>query len=114
MADPIHNGDAAIAAALEASTVAIRAVHEASDAAKDATLAASKLSTENAKSARAKTWWQVSAQVAMWLVIVLLAYGTINTRLQVLEVKYDRIAQDISEMRADVKMLLQMQRDDAR
>ena len=110
MSDPIpHNGDAAIAAALEASTAANRAAHEASDAATAATLLASKLSSEAVTSARTKTWWQMSAQVAVWIVLVLLAYGTVNTRLQVLEVKYDRIALDISEMRADVKTLIRLQ-----
>lgn len=58
---------------------------------------------------RVKTWWQLIAQVGVWVVLVLLAYGELNTRLQVLEVKYDRIAEDISEMRADVKALLRLQ-----
>ena len=66
-------------------------------------------SHEAASSARVKTWWQLIAQVGVWVVLVLLAYGELNTRLQVLEVKYDRIAEDISEMRADVKALLRLQ-----
>lgn len=66
-------------------------------------------SREAASSARVKTWWQLIAQVGVWVVLVLLAYGELNTRLQVLEVKYDRIAEDISEMRADVKALLRLQ-----
>lgn len=64
---------------------------------------------EAASSARVKTWWQLIAQVGVWVVLVLLAYGELNTRLQVLEVRYDRIAEDIAEMRADVKALLRLQ-----
>lgn len=108
MSDEIHS-DAAIAAALEASTLAIKAAREASDSARDAALVASRTAAEAISTARVKTWWQMSAQVAVWIVIILLAYGTVNTRLQVLEVKYDRIANDIAEMHADIKSLLRMQ-----
>lgn len=100
---------AAVAAALEASTVAIQASLKAADAARDAALTASQSSAEAIAAARSKNWWQMTAQIGVWVVLVLLAYGTVNTRLQVLEVKYDRIAQDISEMRADVKALLRIQ-----
>ncbi|MDO8629453.1 MAG: hypothetical protein Q7R41_03075 [Phycisphaerales bacterium] len=103
------SGEAAIAAALEASTVAIRAAHDASEASREAALVAAKTAADAMASARAKNWWQTTAQIGVWVVLVLLAYGTVNTRLQVLEVKYDRIAEDITEMRADVKLLLLQQ-----
>jgi len=109
MVEPVpHNGDAAIAAALEASTVAIKAAREASEHAAAAVRTASATAADAAARARTKTWWQMSAQIAVWIVLVLLAYGTVNTRLQVLEVKDTRIAQDIAEMRADIKVLLRL------
>lgn len=107
--ESLHDGQAAIAAALEASTVAIRAAHDASEAAQAAALKASNTASDAMTSARGKIWWQITAQAIVWLVLALLAYGTVNTRLQVLEVRYDRIASDIAEMRADVKSLLRMQ-----
>lgn len=54
--------------------------------------------------------WQVATQIGIWLISVMLAYGLINTRLQVLEVKYDRITQDIQEMKADLKQVISLAR----
>lgn len=50
--------------------------------------------------------WNTLVQLIVWLITLMLAYGNINTRLQVLEVKYDRMTQDVQEIKGDVKELL--------
>jgi len=45
-------------------------------------------------------------QIAVWLVSVLLAYGALSTRLSVLEDRYERMVNDVSEIKSDVKRLL--------
>lgn len=45
-------------------------------------------------------------QVAIWIVTVTLAYGALSERITTLEVKYDRLVQDVAEIKADVKQLL--------
>ena len=49
----------------------------------------------------------VMAQLAVWIVTIMLAYSALNARITTLEVKYDRLTQDISEIKSDVKQLLQ-------
>ena len=100
---------AAIAAALGASKASADAALEASKLATDAALEASKIAASLAAS-HGKVSWQVIAQAGIWLVSALLAYSAINVRLQVLEVKYDRISQDIVEVKSDVKQLLRLQK----
>jgi hypothetical protein len=50
---------------------------------------------------------QLVLTVIGWIVAVLLAYGAVNVRVAVLETKYDRLTQDIGEIKSDVKTLLQ-------
>lgn len=88
------------------ATAAINAALAASREASQAALTASEVAAAALASAKSKLWWQVLAQAVVWLVMAIMAYGTVNTRLEVLEVKYDRISQDIAEMKTDVKTLL--------
>jgi hypothetical protein len=48
------------------------------------------------------------AQLAVWLVTIMLAYGALSERITRLEVKYDRLVADISEVKGDVKLLLRI------
>ena len=54
-----------------------------------------------------KVRWDVIATVVAWLVGGLLAYGSLDARIRVLEDRYDRIQSDVREIKADVKVLLQ-------
>lgn len=53
---------------------------------------------------------RVWVQVVMWfmatLVTVTLAYGAVNTRVAVLEAKFETMGRQLLEIRADVKELL--------
>ena len=51
-------------------------------------------------------WVPLLLWIFTTLVSVTLAYGAVTNRLSVLEVKYDRVYQDISEIKQDVKQLL--------
>jgi hypothetical protein len=55
---------------------------------------------------RFKVSGQTLLQLAVWLVSIMLAYGALNERISVLEVKYDRMQQDLGEIKGDVKQLL--------
>lgn len=55
---------------------------------------------------RLRLSWQFAIQVGVWIVSIMLAYGALNERISVLEYKYDRIQQDIAEIKGDVKQLL--------
>ena len=55
--------------------------------------------------------WDVIATVVAWLVGGLLAYASLDGRIKVLETKYERVADDIKEIKSDIKLILQMQRD---
>lgn len=46
--------------------------------------------------------WQT---VIGWLVAALLAYGAVEARVRVLEDRYDRIVDDLREIKGDVKAL---------
>ena len=51
--------------------------------------------------------WQTAITVVVtWLVTAMLAYGAIDARLQVLEDRYERVVDDLREIKADVKALL--------
>jgi hypothetical protein len=95
---------------MDSDTLAIiKAVAESLETTKAANLAAADLAqkaAQNANHAQGRLSWQIVTQLGVWLVSILLAYGVINTRLQVLEVKYDRTTQDIQEMKADLKQVL--------
>jgi hypothetical protein len=41
-----------------------------------------------------------------WLIAALLAYGTVHARVSVLESRVDDLRSDISEIKADVKLLI--------
>lgn len=51
------------------------------------------------------TWAQIVAFIG-WLAMALLAYGAVDTRVKVLEDRYDRLFQDVKEMKADIKILV--------
>lgn len=55
--------------------------------------------------------WDVIATVVAWLVGGVLAYGSLDGRIKVLETKYERMAEDVREIKADVKYLIQLQRE---
>lgn len=44
-------------------------------------------------------------QVIGWVVAALLAYGAVEARVRVLEDRYERIKEDLSEIKSDVKAL---------
>ena len=50
---------------------------------------------------------QVALQIVAWIVAVMLVYAATNARIAVLESKYDSMRSDISDIRTDVKTLLQ-------
>lgn len=50
---------------------------------------------------------QAVVQIVAWIISVLLAYGAINTRVTVIEDRVDRLTADVSEIKNDVKTLLQ-------
>lgn len=52
------------------------------------------------------SWAQVVTVVA-WLVGGLMAYGALDARIRVLEDRFLRLTADISEVKTDVKTLLQ-------
>lgn len=45
-------------------------------------------------------------KVVTWLIAGLLAYGTVNARVSVLESRVDGLKADVTEIRNDVKTLL--------
>lgn len=55
------------------------------------------------------TWPQIVAFIG-WLAMAFLAYGAVDTRVKVLEDRYDRLFQDVREMKADLKFLVQRER----
>jgi hypothetical protein len=46
-------------------------------------------------------------KVIAWTIGALLAYGAIQSRLAVLEVRYEQMARDVAEIKSDVKTLIQ-------
>lgn len=49
------------------------------------------------------------AQVAVWLVTIMLAYGALSTRIAVLETKYDALSAQLSNISAKIDRLLERQ-----
>lgn len=45
-------------------------------------------------------------KVVAWVAAVALAYGAVNTRVAVLEERYERMQIDLAEIKADLKTLL--------
>jgi F0F1-type ATP synthase membrane subunit b/b' len=46
-------------------------------------------------------------QIVVYVIALVLTYGALDKRIAALEIKYDRIAQDLAEIKADTKQLLQ-------
>lgn len=44
--------------------------------------------------------------IAGWLVSIMLAWGYVNTKLAVVESKVERLQQDMTDMRGDIRTLL--------
>ena len=45
-------------------------------------------------------------QIVIYVIAIAMAYSALDKRITVLESKYDRIAEDLQEIRADVKILI--------
>lgn len=45
-------------------------------------------------------------RIVTWLIAALLAYGTVHARVSVLESRVDDMRADLSEIKADVKLLI--------
>ena len=41
-----------------------------------------------------------------WIVAAVIAWAAVEARVRVLEVRFDRVAEDVAEMRSDVKTLI--------
>lgn len=54
--------------------------------------------------------WEVIVTVVAWLVGGMLAYGSLDARIQVLEDRYNRISIDMLEIKTDIKTLLRESR----
>lgn len=63
--------------------------------------------TANGTNGRFRVSVTIAVQVVAWVAAVVLAYGAVNARVSVLEDRYQRIEQDIREIKGDVKALLQ-------
>jgi hypothetical protein len=57
----------------------------------------------NGLNGRFKLTWE---KILTWAIAALLAYGTVNARVAVLESRVDGLKSDVSEIRSDVKTLL--------
>lgn len=55
---------------------------------------------------RLKVSLTLVVQAVAWIVAVVLAYGAVSSRVSVLEDRYQRLEQDIREIKGDVKALL--------
>ena len=55
---------------------------------------------------RIKVSWEVIVTVIAWLIGGVLAYGSLDARISVLEDRNLRMQTDLSEIKADVKQLL--------
>lgn len=49
----------------------------------------------------------VVVQIVIYVVALMLTYSALDKRIAALEIKYDAIAQDLAEIKADTKLLLQ-------
>ena len=45
-------------------------------------------------------------KVIGWIVAAVIAWAAVEARVRVLEVRFDRVAEDVAEMRSDVKTLI--------
>lgn len=52
------------------------------------------------------SWTQVVVLVG-WLVTALMAYGAVDSRVKVLEDRYDRLFQDVKDIKSDVRYLVE-------
>ena len=57
-----------------------------------------------------KLRWDVIVTVCAWLVGGMLAYGALDARIRVLEAQYEGVAQDLREIKSDIKLLLTQRR----
>lgn len=57
----------------------------------------------NGGGSRFRVTWR---EAVTWLIAGLIAYGTVNARVAVLESRVDGLRSDVSEIRQDVKTLL--------
>jgi hypothetical protein len=48
-------------------------------------------------------WQSLLTFLAAWLVSAILAYGAVDARVKVLESSYERLLQDMREMKTDVR-----------
>jgi hypothetical protein len=48
-------------------------------------------------------WQSLVAFIATWLVTAILAYGAIDARVKVLESSYERLLQDMRDIKSDVR-----------
>lgn len=48
-------------------------------------------------------------QIVIYVISIVLAYAALDKRITSLEVKYDRVVEDVKEIKADVKTLLNRQ-----
>lgn len=56
---------------------------------------------------RYKINWQTAVTVLIgWLVSAVLAYGAIDSRVKVLEDRYERMVEDVREIKQDIKVIL--------
>jgi hypothetical protein len=62
--------------------------------------------SENGNGSKFRVSSTALAQIAVWVVSIMLAYSAVNARITALEVKYDQLRADISEIKSDVKSLL--------
>lgn len=54
--------------------------------------------------------WSTAALTGIaWLVAVMLAYGAVDARVKVLEDRYERIREDLSEIKGDLKAIRRAQ-----
>ncbi|MGH8187393.1 MAG: hypothetical protein ACREUC_12600 [Steroidobacteraceae bacterium] len=53
-----------------------------------------------------KVSWGVVQTIAAWVVSALVAWGVVQARIAVLEDRYDRMSEDVREIKQDVKILL--------
>jgi hypothetical protein len=59
---------------------------------------------------RSRYDWTTAALTGVaWLVAVLLAYGAVDARVAVLEDRYERIREDLSEIKGDLKAIRRAQ-----
>lgn len=56
---------------------------------------------------RLRVSWGQIVVVVTWLVTALLAYGAVDARVRVLEDRYERLFQDLADIKKDVRTLVE-------